>query len=94
MITWAVWGIILLLQNAAFVANSRARNSNNLSYHAITNLCSNGVFIISQFFAVNMISVALATSDWWLASGIFVFYVIMNLIGGLVTHHQLMKRSL
>ena len=94
MIVWTVWGLILLLQNAAFVANSRARNSNNLGYHAITNLCSNGVWIISQFFVVDKISQAIATQDWRLASGTFVFYVIMNLIGGLVTHHQLMKRSL
>lgn len=94
MISWMVWGVILILQNATFVAVSRARNSDRLGYHAITNVGANGVFIISQFFALEKISTALTSKDWWLASGIFVFYVIMNLIGGLVTHHQLMKRSL
>lgn len=94
MLQWIVWGLILLLQNAAFVANSRARNGKSLSYHAITNLASNGIWIISQFFAVNMISIALNTSNWWLALGIFSFYVIMNLIGGLTAHSFLLKRDL
>ena len=94
MTTWIMWGAILILQNAAFVANSRARNSGSLSYHAITNVCSNGVFIISQFFAVDQISKALSTSDWSLAGSIFGFYIVMNLIGGITSHHFLMKRSL
>lgn len=92
--SWVIWGVLLLLQNAAFVANSRARNSASLRYHAVTNFCSNGVFIVSQFFAVDKILEVWNTHNLWLGALVFSFYVVLNLIGGLVTHHFLLKRSL
>lgn len=92
--SWFIWGFLILIQNMAFVANSRARNSSSLHYHAITNLCSNGIWIISQFFLIDKVSLALKTNDYGLSAVIFGVYVVLNLIGGLTAHHYLLKRSL
>ena len=92
--SWLVWGILILVQNAAFVANSRARNSASLSYHAVTNLCSNGIWILSQFFLIDKVGRALNSGDLSMGLGITGMYIILNLIGGLVSHHLLLKRSL
>ena len=88
-----VWGTLILLQNAAFVANSRARNSASLSYHAVTNLCSNGVWILSQFYLIDKVGEALESGDWQMGVGIVTMYIILNLIGGLTAHHYLIKRG-
>ena len=94
--SWVIWGILLLAQNAAFVANSRARNSDNLWYHAITVWFSNGVFIISQFFTVDKITDVLRsdTVDYARATIVVVFYCVLTAIGGLTTHYLLLKRKL
>lgn len=92
--TWLIWSVLILTQNMAFVANSRARNSSSLSYHAITNLFSNGIWIVSQFFLIDKVSQALKTGDVQLTIIIVGLYVGLNLCGGLSAHHFLLKRSL
>jgi peptide/nickel transport system permease protein len=55
---WIIWGILLILQNAAHTATSRARNSKGsigLWYNGIASIFSNGVWFASQFFIVNML---------------------------------------
>lgn len=58
---WIVWGVLLILQNAAHTATSRARNSKGakgLWYNGIASIFSNGVWFLSQFFIVNMLVMA------------------------------------
>jgi hypothetical protein len=52
MTSWIIWGFLLVLQNAAHTATSRARNSSSLWYSGIASVFGNGVWFASQFFIV------------------------------------------
>lgn len=50
------WFVLLVIQNAAFTWVSRARNSGSYGYHAIAAVCSNGVWFVSQFLLIGMVT--------------------------------------
>lgn len=50
------WFLLLIVQNAAFTWVSRARNSGDISYHAIASFVSNGVWFASQFLLIGMVA--------------------------------------
>jgi hypothetical protein len=79
---WLVWGVLLIAQNAAHTATSRARNSKGskgLWYNGIASVFSNGVWFASQFFIVNMLvnvkdkPAAFATT--------LMFYIVLTVLG-------------
>jgi len=45
--TYFVWAVLLVLQNAAFTMTSRARNSGSDAYHALAAVFSNGFWILN-----------------------------------------------
>lgn len=53
--TWLIWSLLLILQNASFTLVSRARNSSSIGYHAAAAVLSNGIWFASQFFVVNLL---------------------------------------
>lgn len=89
MIEWAVWGILLVLQNAAHTATSRSRNSKSLWYTGIASVFSNGIWFASQFFIVNKLIAA--KDSMGLFAAIMVFYVILTVIGSVGAQWYLMK---
>lgn len=92
MFDWIIWGILLILQNAAHTATSRARNSKGakgLWYNGIASIFSNGVWFASQFYIVNMlINVKDNHSKFAL---VLCFYIILTATGSVVSH-WLMQR--
>jgi hypothetical protein len=89
---WIIWGVLLVLQNAAHTATSRARNSKGskgLWYNGVSSVFSNGVWFASQFFIVNMLigvkdkPVAFATT--------LLFYVVLTAFGSVASQWYLMK---
>jgi hypothetical protein len=50
------WFILLVIQNASFTWVSRARNSGSYGYHAIASVFSNGIWFISQFLLIGMVT--------------------------------------
>lgn len=91
MISWLIWGALLLLQNAAFTMVSRARNSGSLVYHGVASVLSNGVWFISNLFLIDKSIDIITKADFFLGSLAFIFYVGMNLVGGLITHWLLLN---
>jgi hypothetical protein len=92
MTEWITWGVLLILQNAAHTATSRARNSKGargLWYNGIASIFSNGVWFASQFFIVNMLinvkdkPVAFATT--------LAFYVVLTAFGSVASHWTMMR---
>lgn len=87
---WFLWGLILLAQNAAFTWVSRARNSSNVKYHAIAATASNGVWFVSQFFVIDILSRAKTEPALALTAG--VFYTTLTVIASVSMHKFLMAK--
>lgn len=85
--SWALWALLLLLQNASHTWVSRARNSKSLRYHAAAAVCSNGLWILSLGLAVNKLADAEGAFDYVLAC---VFYTFFTVSGSVAAHHLLM----
>ncbi len=92
MTEWIIWGVLLILQNAAHTATSRARNTKGtvgLWYNSIASIFSNGIWFASQFYIVNMlINVKDSPSQFVL---ILLFYVLLTAAGSVASHWYLMK---
>lgn len=84
-----IWGVLLVLQNAAHTATSRSRNSKSLWYTGIASVFSNGIWFASQFYIVNML--ISAKSDAVRFTMILVFYVALTALGSVAAQWYLMK---
>lgn len=89
MLSWLIWGTLLVLQNATHTASSRAKNSQSLRYSAITGVLSNGVWFLSLVITVN--KMADAKGHPWFLAAVCLFYIAMT-VGGTVAAHWLLIR--
>lgn len=84
---WIFWAALLVAQNVSFTFVSRARNSGSVSRHMIAALISNGVWFLSQVFAVGTITAILTGKLGSAAAmGAGAFYTAFTLLGSLVGH--------
>jgi len=83
---WILWGTLLISQNASFVLVSRARNSNNLVYHAWSSLLSNAIWFMSNFILFGSFIEIMKNSDWVLAAEVGFFYTACTMSGSLGMH--------
>lgn len=86
MLTWLLWGVLLILQNASFTLVSRARNSGSLGYHALAAVGSNGIWFLSQLILVDNMLHILRDSNWSLAFVTMIFYTVCTIIGSVGMH--------
>lgn len=80
---WIIWGIVLVLQNAAFTWVSRARNSGSLGYHAIAACFSNGIFILSTIIVVDKAHQAHGAQQ---IAELAAFYTVFTVAGSVLMH--------
>lgn len=73
MMEFVTIGALAFIQNVAFTLNSRSRNRDNLKYHTITAILSNGLFFLT------FRELILAEMSWLL----FVPYIIGTVSGSL-----------
>ena len=90
--SWIVWAVVLLIQNAAFTWVSRARNSKSVGYHAVASVFSNGVWFLSQVVVVSKITDALKGHNTPLLVGTALFYTVFTVLGSIGAHHFLMTK--
>lgn len=86
MLTWVLWALLLMAQNAAFTWVSRARNSGSVGYHAVASVASNGVWIVSQVILVGSLLDVIRTSDWFLGIIVALFYTTCTVAGAVLMH--------
>ena len=92
IMTWAVWAIVLMLQNYAFTYVSRARNSGSLKKHVIAAIFSNLVWIVQLFIlAGEMIKCMTGERGPWMAVVTAVYYTTFTVIGSVVAHYVALK---
>lgn len=89
MTEWAIWGVLLVLQNAAHTATSRSRNSKSLTYTAIASVFSNGIWFASQFYIVNMLIQVKDDAPKFVL--VLAFYVALTVLGSVASQWYLMK---
>lgn len=90
--SWLLWGVLLLLQNASFTWVSRARNSGSVKYHAVAAVGSNGIWFLNQVIVVNKVTDALQVHNWRLIAFSAVFYTVFAVIGSVSMHHILLTK--
>lgn len=89
--TWLLWALLLLAQNASFTWVSRARNSASLGYHALASVCSNGIFIAGQFLIFDKFTEVRQSGDALLLAGVIAYYTVFTVIGSVGMHSFLMR---
>jgi hypothetical protein len=82
MINYIVLFFVTILQNASFTLVSRARNSDNLWFHGIASVLSNGIW----FGVVRMVTKQ--DPNTWLLGAV---YVAGTVTGSVLMHHLSMK---
>jgi hypothetical protein len=89
---WLLWAFVLIAQNFAFTFVSRARNSGSLRKHLIAGFFSNGVWFVSQIFAVGaFMSILTGKLGILPAIGAGLFYTLFTLAGSLLAHQYALK---
>jgi hypothetical protein len=86
---WLIWGVLLFLQNAAHTATSRSRNSKSLWYTGIASVFSNGIWLASQFYIVNML--IQVKDDPAAFTRVLIFYIVLTVAGSTASHWYLMR---
>lgn len=85
--SWAVWAVVLLVQNFSSGLVGRARMTSSLRYNGAASLFSNGTWFIAQFIAIDKITRLLGKGDWWAVVGTAIFYVTFTCLGSVIAHH-------
>ncbi len=92
MIDWAIWAVLLIGQQAAHTAVSRARNTKGrkgLIYHTLTATFSNGVWFCSQLYIVTTLIAAKDNAIQFTST--LLFYVFFCVLGSVLMHWWMLK---
>jgi hypothetical protein len=84
---WAIWAVILIMQNFAFTFVSRARSSGSIVRHAIASVFSNGIWFVSQIIIFTAMF-QMMLGKYGLKMQVFtaVYYTVFTMIGSLTAH--------
>lgn len=92
---WVGWAVLLVVQNFAFTAVSRGRNSGSIWYHGVASFFSNAVWF-AQFFIVfnvmDIIQIEIRQGRWGFGALAFLVYTAFTMTGSLVAHHVLRNK--
>jgi hypothetical protein len=86
-VSWLIWAVLLVLQQATQTWTVRVRNTDRLGESTIASVCSNGVWIVSLSLAVSKI--ADGTSLLIVAP----FYMFFCVVGSVWMHWALLRRD-
>lgn len=84
---------VAFLQNMAFTAVSRSRNSGDPAYHRWCALASNGVWFVTNILITMKVWEALKTGSWWFVIATGVVYVIATTEGSVLMMRLMLKKE-
>ena len=89
---WALWAVILIVQNFSFTYVSRARNSGSLMRHMKASVFSNGVWFFSQMIIFGKLYKYM-TGEYGFPMAMFtaLFYTVFTMGGSLFAHWHSMR---
>lgn len=83
--------VVAVVQNAAFTAVSRSRNSGDVRHHAKWAVASNGIWFVAQLFIWSAIWRAVDSGEWWQIGVAGVVYVISTTFGSVWMMARMLK---
>lgn len=83
--------IVSVIQNAAFTAVSRSRNSGDVMHHAKWSVASNGIWFIAQIFLMSTIWRGIEQGTYWEIAIAGVVYVAATTIGSSAMMARMLK---
>jgi len=88
-----LFAVCAFLQNMAFTAVSRSRNSGDPSYHRKCAYFSNSIWFITNFFIMKQVWEVLQSnwSDWWKLVLVIAIYTVATAEGSVVMMKRLLK---
>jgi len=86
-VSWVIWAVLLVLQQASQTWTMRVRNSDRLRENAIASSFSNGVWIVSLTLAVSKVAEGVSLLI------IAPFYVCFTVAGSVWMHWLLLRRE-
>ena len=84
---------VAFIQNMAFTASSRSRNSGDPSWHFKAAIFSNGIWFITTILITKQLWTTLVTGNWPLIVATGVVYVIATTWGSVTMMKILLKRE-
>jgi hypothetical protein len=88
---YLAWGLLLILQNAAFTWVRRARNSGSVRWNAVASVFSNGVWFVGQMFIVNVFLIVRDTGELSVIVPAALFYTAMTTAGSTASQWILLR---
>lgn len=82
---------VAVLQNAAFTAVSRSRNSGDVWHHAKWSVASNGVWFITQIFLMNGVWHSVESGARWQVGIYGLVYVAATTVGSALMMAYMLK---
>lgn len=82
---------VSVVQNAAFTAVSRSRNSGDVWHHAKWSVASNGIWFVAQIFVWSTIWGAVESGELWQIAVAGIVYVTATTIGSVAMMARMLK---
>jgi hypothetical protein len=79
---WAIWGLLLVLTNAAGTLSSRARNTPSYGYHGATAFVNHAVWFVVNVMFVGA-AVDIGRDPGLAAAGIWAYYACCSTVGSI-----------
>lgn len=95
-VTLLILAVASYLQNMAFTAVSRSRNSGDPGYHRWCAYASNGVWFVTHFLVLREVWAVLEmglTEAWWRLIVVMVIYVLATAEGSVTMMKVLLRRE-
>lgn len=83
--------LVSVVQNAAFTAVSRSRNSGDVLHHAKWAVASNGLWFINQVLIIGAIWASIKAADWTFIVAAGAVYIAATTIGSVWMMHRMLK---
>jgi hypothetical protein len=75
---------VAFVQNMAFTAVSRSRNSGDPSYHRYCAIASNGIWFVTNILITLQVWEAIKSGNWWLIAIAAAVYIIATTEGSVL----------
>jgi Na+-driven multidrug efflux pump len=85
MLRWALWGLMMLLNNGVSTLVSRARNTGDIRYHGVCAALNHCTWFVTSVLLIS-VAIEIKTLDRWaLFAGLY--YTACSTVGSVVMHY-------
>lgn len=93
LLVLVVLGAVAFVQNMAFTAVSRSRNSGDVRYHAGAAVLSNGIWFFCQVLIVSWVWRSIEQGNWLMVVLAGAVYTACTTAGSCLMMHRMLRRE-